>query len=187
MLELAQVRAAQAGHANISFKQGRAEEIPTEDQAFDAVLASLIIMYVIDRATAAQEIARVLRPGGRFVAAVWAGPDENDLVQMQSLAGSFAPPPPVLGVGPGALADSAPFLAQLAEAGIAAHVERETLGFVFDDFATAWEVMAGVTTANLAPARQEEAKRAVMEALWPQGDGPRQFRNVTQFIVGERG
>ena len=127
-----------------------------------------------------------MRPGGRFVAAVWAGADENDLVRMQTLAGSFAPTPPVPGVGPGALADPTFFLAQLAEAGITAHVERETLGFAFDDFATAWEVMAGVTTANLAPAQQEEAKRAVMAALWPQGDGPRQFRNVTQFIVGER-
>jgi SAM-dependent methyltransferase len=186
MLELARGRAAQAGYPDITFEQGRAESIPAEDQAFDTVLASLSIMYVIDRATAAQELVRVLRPGGRFVAAVWAGPEENDLVRMQELAGSFAPTPPVPGVGPGALANPTPFLAQLAQAGIAAHVERETLGFAFDDFATAWEVMAGVTAANLAPARQEAAKRAVMAALWPMGDGARQFRNVTQFIVGER-
>ena len=50
MLELARVQAAQAGHTDIIFKQGRAEEIPAEDQAFDMVLASLIVMYIIDRA-----------------------------------------------------------------------------------------------------------------------------------------
>ena len=67
-----------------------------------------------------------------------------------------------------------------------AHVERETLGFDFDDFTAAWDVMAGVTTANLAPERQQEARQAVFAEMWPNGDGARHFRNVTQFIVGER-
>jgi SAM-dependent methyltransferase len=186
MLELARGRAAQAGYPDIAFAEGRAESIPVDDRAFDTVLASLSMMYVIDRAVAAHEIARVLHPGGRFVAAVWAGAAENDLVRLQEMAGRFAPMPLVPGVGPGALADPTSFLAQLAAAGIVAHVERETLGFAFDDFATAWEVMAGVTTAQLAPERQQEAKQAVFAAMWPTGDGRRHFRNVTQFIVGER-
>src|SRR5438094_986327 len=83
-------------------------------------------------------LARVLRPGGRFVAAVWAGPEEADIVLLQQTAGRFAPAPPVPDVGPGALADPAPFLIQLAAAGIDAGVERETLGFDFDGFAPAW-------------------------------------------------
>lgn len=144
-------------------------------------------MYVISRAAAAQQIARVLRPGGRFVAAVWAGPEQCDIVRFQQTAGRFAPTPPVSGVGPGALADPTPFLAQLAEAGIDAYVETETLGFDFADFTSAWEVLAKVTTAQLAPERQQEAKAAVLAAMWPHGDGPRHFRNLTQFIVGQRG
>lgn len=186
MLELARGRAARAGCTDIAFAEGRAEAIPADDAAFDVALASLSMMYVIDRAAAAREIARVLRPGGRFVAAVWAGAEENDLVRLQEAAGRFAPTPPVPGVGPGALADPTLFLAQLANAGIAAHVERETLGFDFDDFAAAWDVMAGVTTANLAPERQQAARQMVFAEMWPSGDGPRHFRNVTQFIVGER-
>lgn len=186
MLELARGRAAQAGSPGITFAEGRGEAIPADDAACDVVLASLSMMYVIDRAAAAREIARVLRPGGRFVAAVWAGAEENDLVRFQQTAGRFAPAPPVPGVGPGELADPTPLLAQLADAGIAAHVERETLGFDFDDFTAAWDVMAGVTTAHLAPERQEEAKAAVRAAMWPSGDGPRHFRNVTQFIIGAR-
>ncbi len=186
MLELARGRAGRAGRTDIAFAEGRGETIPADDGAFDAVMASLSMMYVIDRAAAAREIARVLRPGGRFVAAVWAGADENDLVRLQEMAGRFAPTPPVSGVGPGALADPAPFLAQLAEAGIAARVERKTLGFDFGDFTLAWEVMASVTTARLAPERQHEAKQVVRGAMWPHGDGPRHFRNVTQFIIGER-
>jgi SAM-dependent methyltransferase len=158
--------------------------LPLEDRAADVVLASLSLMYVLDRAAAARELARVLRPHGRLVAAVWAAADTCDIVLFQETAGRFAGPPPVPGVGPGALADPAPFLRQLAEAGIDAHVERETLGFDFDTFAAAWDVLAGVTTAQLAPERQREAQAAVMAAMYPRGDGPRHFRNVTQFIVG---
>jgi hypothetical protein len=53
-------------------------------------------------------------------------------------------------------------------------------------FAQAWEVMAHVTTSQLAPAQQQEAQAAVLAAMWPYGDGPRHFRNVTQFILGQR-
>jgi SAM-dependent methyltransferase len=186
MLELARGRAARAGYPDIAFVEGRAETIPAGDQAFDTVLASLSMMYVIDRAAAAHEIARVLCPGGCFVAAVWAGAAENDLVRLQEMAGRFAPTPPVPGVRPGALADPSLFLAQLTAAGITSRVERETLGFDFNSFSTAWDVMAGVTTAHLIPERQQEAKQAVFAAMWPTGDGPRHFRNVTQFIIGER-
>lgn len=186
MLVLAKERTTALGLDNISFREGRGEAIPGDDKAFDAVLASLSLIYAIDRAGAAREIARVLRPGGRLVAAVWAGPDRCDIVLFQQTAGSFAPPPPVPGVGPGALADPTPFLAQLGEAGIEARVETETLGFDFDNFTLAWDVLAGVTTAQLPPESQQEAKAAVMAAMWPKGGGPRHFRNVTQFIIGQR-
>ena len=71
------------------------------------------------------------------------------------LPGSFAGPPPAPGVGPGALADPRLFLQQLATAGIEAHVEIETLGFDVDSFAVAWDVLARVTTAHLAPNRTQ--------------------------------
>lgn len=186
MLALAQQRAVALGLTNCSFHEGRGEALPAADGAFDVLLASLSLMYVIDRAAAAREIARVLRPGGRFVAAVWAGPEQCDIVLFQQTAGRFAPTPPVPGVGPGALADPTAFLAQLAAAGIVAQVETEVLGFDFDDFPSAWEALAKVTTAQLPPDRQQEAKAAVMAAMWPKGDSPRHFRNVTQFLVGRR-
>jgi SAM-dependent methyltransferase len=186
MLELARQRVVSMGLSNITFLEGRAEEMPTPSGQFDAVLASLSLMYVIDRAAAAREIARVLRPGGRLVAAVWGGPEHADIVRFQQTAGSFAQQPPVPGVGPGALADPAKFLNQLASAGIRASVEAATTSFVFDDFATAWDVLAGVTAAQLSSQRQEEAKAAVRAEMWPTGDGPRRFNNLTQFIIGTR-
>ena len=142
------------------------------------------MMYVIDRETAALQIARVLKSGGRFIAAVWAGPEQCDIVLFQQTAGRFAGPPPVPGVGPGALADASGFLRQLNAAGISAHVETETLGFDFPDFASAWDTLAGVTAAQLPPERQREARDAIMAVMYPNGDGPRRFRNATHFIVG---
>jgi SAM-dependent methyltransferase len=183
MLELARRRMEEAQIANVDLREGRAEEIPATDGAFDVVIASLSLMYAVDRQRAAQECARVLRDGGRLVAAVWAGPEDADIVRFQQTAGTYAPPPPMAGVGPGALADPQPFLAQLLEAGIVGRVESEVLEFHFDDFEQAWEVLAGVTTANLDADRRAEAKRAVQRAMWPDPALGRRFANRTQFVV----
>ncbi len=80
--------------------------------------------------------------------------------------------------------DASTFLRQLDAAGIQARVETQVLGFDFGNFASAWDALASVTTAHLSVEGQQEAKNAVMAAMYPDGDGPRHFRNVTQFIVG---
>ncbi len=184
MLALAQRNATNLGVDNITLLEGRAEAVSAEDAAFDAVLASLSMMYVIDREAAVRQIARVLKRAGRFVATVWAGPEQCDIVLFQQTAGRFTAPPPVPGVGPGALADASVFLQQLDAAGIQAHLEIETLGFDFPDFTSAWDTLAGVTTAQLPPERRQAAKNAVMAAMNWKANGARHFRNVTQFVVG---
>ena len=186
MLATARAGAEARALTNIDFAEGRGEAIPVSSHSQDAVLASLSLMYVIDRAATAKEVARVLRSSGRFIGAVWAGADQADIVQFQQLAGSFAPKPPVEGVGPGALADPTPFLEQLSDAGLEAHVEAETTGFHFANFAAAWEALAAVTTAALEPVIQDQAKSAVRDRMWAGGDGPREFRNRTQFIIATR-
>lgn len=82
MLALARRRAEESGLGHLRYAEGRGEALPAADGAFDVLLASLSLMYVIDRAAAAREMARVLRPGGRLVAAVWAGPDRCDIVRL---------------------------------------------------------------------------------------------------------
>lgn len=183
MLETARARVRSLSIPNVEFAEGRAEAIPVEDDSLDAVLASLSLMYVIDRPTAAREISRVLRPGGRFVASVWAGPDEADIVRFQQIAGSFAPAPPVQGVEPGALADPNPFLSQLEFAGLHVRCDKETTSFRFANFEDAWDALAGVTTAALGSDIQKQAKEAVQDAMWSDPGSPREFRNTTQFIA----
>jgi SAM-dependent methyltransferase len=186
MLRLAEARISTLGLGNVQVAEGRAEQIPSEPETFDALLACLSLMYVIDREAAARECVRVLRPGGRFVAAVWAGAEQADIVRFQQAAGKFAPPPPVTGVGPGALADPTAFLEQLSAAGIDAKVETGIFTFDFDSFDSAWEVLASVTTAQLAPERREQAKQSVRELMWTDPLAPRTFQNRAQFLVGQR-
>ena len=184
MLAAARARLSALGSNAVTLQEGSAEAIPAADNSFDVVVASLSLMYVIDRDAAAREIARVLRPGGRLVAAVWGGADECDIVRFQQMAGSFGGPPPARGVGPGALADPTPFVRQLAAAGIESRIETELLCFEFDTFAQAWDVLARVTTANLAPELEAEAREAVRAAMYPRVDGPLLFRNQTLLILG---
>ena len=158
MLGMARKRMAARGLTSVALRNGRGESIPADDHTFDVVLSSLTLMYVIDRAAAAREIARVLRPVGRLLATVWGGPDECDFVLFQQTAGRFAGPPPVPSVGPGALADPTLFLQQLADTGLEAHVETEILGFDFPNFCSAWEALALVTTAHLPPDQQQETQ-----------------------------
>jgi ubiquinone/menaquinone biosynthesis C-methylase UbiE len=60
MLTLARRRLVESGHANVDFREGRAEQLPVDDRAFDVLLASLSLMYAIDRAAAAREMKRVV-------------------------------------------------------------------------------------------------------------------------------
>ncbi len=186
MLEVARRRASAVSPLDIDFRQGGAEAIPCEDERADVVLASLSLMYVIDRPQAAREISRVLRPGGRFVGAVWAGPDDNDIVAFQVTAGGFAAPPPVPGVGPGSMADPGPFLTDLAGAGLETRCEKQFPGFEFEDFDSAWDALAGVTTASLEPHVRRDAKTAVQERMWPDPAAPRAFRNATHYLLATK-
>ncbi len=186
MLDKARLRIAALSLTNVEFAEGRAEAIPAKNNSLDVVLASLSLMYVIERATAAREIARILRPGGRLVAAVWSSPEETDIVRFQQTAGSFAPTPPVEGVGPGAMADPQQFLKQLEAAGLRASCETKVTGFQFVNFEEAWDALAGVTTAQLEHFVREQAKTAVRSAMWPDAQSPKEFHNATHYIVASK-
>ena len=71
MVDTAALRAADAGVAGVRFERMDAESLDLPDGAFDAAICALGLMYVPDPAQAMREMRRVLRPGGRAVAAVW--------------------------------------------------------------------------------------------------------------------
>ena len=71
MVESATAEAARAGIPHARFERMGAEELAMPDGRFDASLCALGLMYVPEPPDAVREMRRVLRPGGRAVAAVW--------------------------------------------------------------------------------------------------------------------
>lgn len=70
---------------------GTADSIPSDDAAFDAGVASLVLCSVPDQATALAELKRVIRPGGelRFYEHVLA--DDDGFARFQHAAARVVP------------------------------------------------------------------------------------------------
>ena len=56
-----------AGREATSYLLGRAEHLPFRDRSFDVVTAVTVLCFVEQRSGAVEEMARVLKPGGRLV------------------------------------------------------------------------------------------------------------------------
>lgn len=71
MVDAARRSAEQRRACNASFARMDAEKLDLPDAGFDLALCSLGLMYLPDPGQALRELRRILRPGGRLVAAVW--------------------------------------------------------------------------------------------------------------------
>lgn len=71
MVQAARNRADAHRVANAEFVRGDAAHIEAPAASFDAALCALGLMYLPDPVAALREMRRLLRPGGRIVAAVW--------------------------------------------------------------------------------------------------------------------
>jgi arsenite methyltransferase len=93
MLELARANARDAGAVNVEFVKGHIEDIPLDPASVDVVISNCVINLSGDKAAVLREVARVLRPGGRFaVSDVIADPDMDDATRadMQQWTGCIA-------------------------------------------------------------------------------------------------
>jgi len=77
MLAVASDNAAQRGIRNVETRVCAADALPFGDGSFDAGLCRFGFMFFPDVPTAARELVRVTRPGGRVSTAVWAAPQKN--------------------------------------------------------------------------------------------------------------
>ena len=66
MLEKASRAAQESGFANVEFRLGYAEALPVEEGWADVVISNGVLNLVPDKLVALQEMARVLKPGGRL-------------------------------------------------------------------------------------------------------------------------
>ena len=80
----------------VQWLQADACSLPFGDRMFDAVVCQFGIMFVPDKALAAREARRVLKPGGLFLFNVWDAMEHNELGQLahQTIASYFDKDPP---------------------------------------------------------------------------------------------
>jgi arsenite methyltransferase len=93
MLELARANASHAGAENVEFLKGYIEDIPLPDESVDVVISNCVINLSADKRRVLADVARVLRPGGRFaVSDVIADPDMDEATRadMQQWTGCVA-------------------------------------------------------------------------------------------------
>jgi SAM-dependent methyltransferase len=157
------------------FEQADAEALPFPDGAFDAVVCNFGLLHFPRPEAALREMARVLRPGGRLAATVWASPEPGayherggcrvigiprEAVAAAATAPSAAPPGPDFFQN----ADPDRFRSALASVGLVeVGVERVALTCWVPDVETLWEMVADATvrTAALLLAQPPDVQQAI--------------------------
>jgi SAM-dependent methyltransferase len=90
LLDLGKERAA-AERLPVNFLEADAEELPFADGRFDVALSTFGVMFAPDQETAAAELSRVTRAGGRIGLANWT--PEGFIGQLFKTMGKYVPPP----------------------------------------------------------------------------------------------
>ncbi len=175
---VAVARRTLAGLSQASAAQGDGADTGLADASVDVVMSRMALMFDREPARAVQEARRVLAPGGRFAAAVWAAPQHNPWISTVGmsvmLAGAVQGGPPV---GPGevfSLTDASHLLALLEDAGFeATSVQEVAVSF---SFATTEEHFDSVSSlaaplalglSSAAEAQVTSARRTAAEAAEP--------------------
>ncbi|MDX6507981.1 MAG: hypothetical protein QOG06_2625 [Gaiellaceae bacterium] len=177
MTAIAAERAAARGLDNVTTRNVDVEQIDEPDASFDVVLCREGLMFAPDPDRAAREIARVLRPGGRFSAAVWGPREQNPWlgVVFDSVSGETGAPVPPPGVpGPFSLDDADGLAGLFVDAGLTdvavTELEVPARADSFDEWWNRTRALAGPLSKMLAslPEEKAEAIRArAREAVRP--------------------
>ena len=118
-------RRAHAEGLTVTFQEADAEKLPFAAHAFDVVLSTFGVMFTPDQPTAAAEMTRVCKPGGKIGMANWT-PD-GFIGQLFKLIGSYVPP--AAGLKPPSLWGTDARLAELF--GPAATIQTSRRQFTF--------------------------------------------------------
>ena len=65
------VAAVRTRYPGVDVRSASAEQLPFDDDAFDAAIAQLVVHFMTDPVAGLREMARVTRPGGVVAACVW--------------------------------------------------------------------------------------------------------------------
>jgi SAM-dependent methyltransferase len=91
LLEVGRRQAEKEGLV-LSWEEANAEQLPYADGSFDVAVSCVGVMFAPHHQESADEIIRVLRPGGRIGLSSWT--PEGYIGQMFGVMKPYAPPPP---------------------------------------------------------------------------------------------
>jgi ubiquinone/menaquinone biosynthesis C-methylase UbiE len=183
--------AAQRG-VDLEWVEADAEALPFADNGFDIVLSCVGVMFAPHHQAAADELIRVVRPGGRIALISWT--PEGFIGNLFKTMKPYAPPPPP-GASPAPLWGSEDHVRELfADRVTDLTMQRRTV--VLDhctepiEFREYWKRNYGPTIAAYkfnadAPTRVEALDRAFLEFLTSsnRGDGRRAVWEAEYLLV----
>jgi SAM-dependent methyltransferase len=163
---------------NVATRVLNAEKLDLSDgEPFDAVLCRFGYMLMADQLQALRESARVLRPGGRLVLAVWGAGEKNPWLSLilNAVMGHLGAPPPEPGMpGPFSLGESERLGGLLAQAGVVdvelAEIEAQQ---AYDSPSAWWEEILEVSgpLAAMLKALPEEDREGIRSVALAKADG----------------
>ena len=175
MLAVATRKARTMGMKHVTFRTGDATALPFDTASFDAIISRFCLMFLPEIPKALKDMARVLKPGGYFAAAVWSVPDKNPFMRIPMdviKALVTLPPPDPEAPGVFRLAKAGELKAMMEGAGLAPLSEEEFLADVL--YATAEEFMSSLMDiaapiqnlfAALTPQQKSEAESGIITAV----------------------
>jgi SAM-dependent methyltransferase len=178
MLDVARERLPEA-----DLRVGDIQELPFDDSTFDVVTAFNVVQYAADPTSAAGELARVVRPGGRVAIGVWGDPARCETEVVFQRIRALAPPPPGT---PAPLAVSAPGVVEelLTGAGLLLSASGEVgCPFSYRDLETAWRghSAAGPVRKAIEIVGEAPVREAFLDAHGPYRQPDSSYRQDNEF------
>ncbi len=142
---------ASAARVEITWTQGDVEDLPFESERFDVLLSTFGCMFAPRHKVVADEIVRVLRPGGRMGLCCWT--PEGNIGEFFRVVGGHMPPPPDFVEPPLLWGDECHVRELFEGTGIELDIERDEIGLRNSSVAGAVELYS-TKLGPVAQARQ---------------------------------
>ncbi|MDX1511593.1 MAG: methyltransferase domain-containing protein, partial [Nitriliruptorales bacterium] len=181
-------RRAAEGDLDVTLQLGNAEELPFDDDSFDAVISSFGAIMAPDHGAVARELVRVCRPEGTIALTAWPG-DGSGTKLFGALMAHAPPPPdfvePLIGWG-----DEAHVRGLMEPLGVSLDFEPAGLPIAFpsiDAFEEVWfqngpMVKTRETLGEMGSWEQAHTEfRAALEAANEAADGT--FRMTWDYVI----
>ena len=168
--------------------EGDLDELPWDDDQFDAVTAFNSVQYAADPVAALRELRRVAATGAPVALATWADAERCETRVMFAAIGGLLPPPPPGSGGPFALGAPGNLEALVEQAGLEPQrADEVAVDFVFAnlDDAVRAHLSAGPARRAIEHSGREATADAIRASLERsvQPDGTSVHRNAFRYLI----